>query len=395
MNYDRYLNAAIAAVPPSGIRRFFDLAATMRDTISLGVGEPDFITPYHIRNAAINSIVDGETQYTPNRGLLSLRKEISRYLESRYQTVYDPETEILVTVGASESIDVALRAIVSPGDEVLVPEPSYVSYSPSVIFAGGVPVGVETTQETAFRLSADAVRRAITPRTKALILPYPNNPTGGIMERNDLTALARVVAESGILVISDEIYSELTYGGRRHVSFASLPGMWDYTLTINGFSKSFAMTGWRVGYTCGPAALIKVMTKLHQYSILCAPRQGQVAALEALRTGRENGYEDVIHMRESYDRRRRLMVDSFRQMGLDCFEPLGAFYVFPSIKKTGMTSEDFCQKLLERERVACVPGTAFGPCGEGHIRCSYATALDKLNAALDKMSAFLREMGVG
>lgn len=395
MNYDRYLNAAIAAVPPSGIRRFFDLAATMRDTISLGVGEPDFITPYHIRNAAINSIVDGETQYTPNRGLLSLRKEIGLYLESRYQVSYDSEKEILVTVGASESIDVALRAIVSPGDEVLVPEPSYVSYSPSVIFAGGTPVGVETTQETAFRLSADAVRRAVTPRTKALILPYPNNPTGGIMERSDLEALARVVEESGILVISDEIYSELTYGGRHHVSFASLPGMKDYTLTINGFSKSFAMTGWRVGYTCGPAELIKVMTKIHQYGILCAPRQGQVAALEALRVGRENGYEDVIHMRESYDRRRRLMVDSFRQMGLECFEPLGAFYVFPSIRQTGMTSEAFCQKLLEEKRVACVPGTAFGPCGEGHIRCSYATALDKLNTALDRMSDFLREVGVG
>lgn len=395
MNYDRYLNAAIAAVPPSGIRRFFDLAATMRDTISLGVGEPDFITPYHIRNAAINSIVDGETQYTPNRGLLSLRKEIGLYLESRYQVSYDSEKEILVTVGASESIDVALRAIVSPGDEVLVPEPSYVSYSPSVIFAGGTPVGVETTQETAFRLSADAVRRAVTPRTKALILPYPNNPTGGIMERSDLEALARVVEESGILVISDEIYSELTYGGRHHISFASLPGMKDYTLTINGFSKSFAMTGWRVGYTCGPAELIKVMTKIHQYGILCAPRQGQVAALEALRVGRENGYEDVIHMRESYDRRRRLMVDSFRQMGLECFEPLGAFYVFPSIRQTGMTSEAFCQKLLEEKRVACVPGTAFGPCGEGHIRCSYATALDKLNTALDRMSDFLREVGVG
>lgn len=395
MNYDRYLNAAIAAVPPSGIRRFFDLAATMRDTISLGVGEPDFITPYHIRNAAINSIVDGETQYTPNRGLLSLRKEIGLYLEGRYQISYNPETEILVTVGASESIDIALRTIVSPGDEVLVPEPSYVSYSPSVIFAGGVPVGVETTQETAFRLSADAVRRAVTPRTKALILPYPNNPTGGIMERSDLEALARVVKESGILVISDEIYSELTYGGRRHVSFASLPGMKDYTLTINGFSKSFAMTGWRVGYTCGPAELIKVMTKIHQYGILCAPRQGQVAALEALRVGRENGYADVIHMRESYDRRRRLMVDAFRQMGLDCFEPLGAFYVFPSIKRTGLTSEEFCQRLLEEKRVACVPGTAFGPCGEGHIRCSYATALDKLNTALDKMSDFLHEVDMG
>jgi len=392
VNYDRYLNPAVAAVPPSGIRRFFDLAATMRDAISLGVGEPDFITPYHIRNAAINSIIDGETAYTPNRGLLSLRKEISYYLESRYGTAYDPETDIIVTVGASESIDIALRALVGPGDEVLVPEPSYVSYSPSVIFAGGTPVGVGTTQETAFRLTAENVLRAITPRTKALILPYPNNPTGSIMEREDLEALAQVVRETGILVISDEIYSELTYGGRQHVSFASLPGMWDYTLTINGFSKSFAMTGWRVGYVCGPKEIISVMNKIHQYGILCAPRQGQVAALEALRSGREDGYEDVVRMRESYDRRRRLMVEGFRAMGLECFEPLGAFYVFPSIKKTGLSSEVFCQRLLEEHRVACVPGTAFGACGEGHIRCSYATSIDKLSIALEKMEAFVKSL---
>ena len=389
MKYDRYLNPDIAAVPPSGIRRFFDLASTMKDAISLGVGEPDFITPYHIRNAAINSIVDGETQYTPNRGLLSLRKEISWYLEHRYQTCYNPETEILVTVGASESIDVALRAIIAPGDEVLVPEPSYVSYSPSVIFAGGKPVGVETTQDNGFRLTPEKVRAAITPRTKALILPYPNNPTGGIMEKTDLEKLTQVVRETGILVISDEIYSELTYGGLQHTSFASLPGMWDYTLTINGFSKSFAMTGWRVGYICGPRELIDVMNKIHQYGILCAPRQGQVAALEALKVGRERNYEDVVHMRESYDRRRRLMVEGFRSMGLECFEPLGAFYVFPSIKKTGLSSEAFCEGLLQAKKVACVPGTAFGPCGEGHIRCSYATAIEKLNIALDKMADYL------
>ena len=336
MNYDRFLNPRAVAVPPSGIRRFFDLAATMKDAISLGVGEPDFITPYHIRNAAINSIVDGETQYTPNRGLLTLRQEISRYLEGRYHTPYDPDTEILVTVGASESIDVALRAMLA----------------------------------------------AITPRTKALILPYPTNPTGAIMTRADLEALAEVVREHEIMVVSDEIYSELTYGGE-HVSFASLPGMWDYTLTINGFSKSFAMTGWRVGYICGPAEMIAVMNKIHQYGILCAPRQ-------ALRMGRENGYEDVQHMRESYDRRRRLMVDGLRKMGLHCFEPRGAFYVFPSIKSTGLTSEEFCERLLQEQHVACVPGTAFGPCGEGHIRCSYATAVDKLNIALEKMEVFLR-----
>ena len=322
MNYDRYLNQSIAAVPPSGIRRFFDLAATMKDAISLGVGEPDFVTPYHIRNAAINSILDGETQYTGNRGLPELLREISIYLETRYGTSYHPEKEIVVTVGASEAIDIALRAMVSPGDEVLVPEPSYVSYSPSVIFAGGKPVGVETTHEDAFRLKPEKVLRAITPKTKALILPYPNNPTGGIMERADLEALAKVVRDKEIMVISDEIYSELTYGDQPHVSFASLPGMWDYTVTINGMSKAFAMTGWRVGYLCGPEPLIREMLKIHQYAIMCAPRAGQVAACEALRIGRENGYEDVARMRESYDRRRRLMLEGFRGMGLDCFEPL-------------------------------------------------------------------------
>ena len=392
MNYERYLNPEVAAVPPSGIRRFFDLASTMKDTISLGVGEPDFITPYHIRNAAINSIVDGETQYTPNRGLLPLRREIAAYLESRYQTAYNPDTDIIVTVGASESIDIALRAIVAPGDEVLVPEPSYVSYSPSVIFAGGKPVGVETRADTAFRLTPEAIEQAITPRTKALILPYPNNPTGAIMEKADLEAIARVIREKQILVISDEIYSELTYGDLHHTSFASLPGMHDLTLTINGFSKAFAMTGWRVGYICGPAPLIEVMNKIHQYSILCAPRQGQAAALEALRSGRETGYEDVLRMRESYDRRRRLMVDGFRSMGLDCFEPLGAFYVFPSIKSTGLDSETFCERLLREKRIACVPGTAFGSCGEGHIRCSYATALDKLTTALERMQDFIASL---
>lgn len=392
MDYAQFLNPEVVAVPPSGIRRFFDLASTMKDAISLGVGEPDFVTPYHIRNAAIDSILDGETQYTPNRGLLPLRQEICWYLEHRYQTVYNPESEVVVTVGASESIDIALRAMLSPGDEVLVPEPSYVSYSPSVIFAGGTPVGVVTDASNGFRLTPEAVRNAITPRTKALILPYPNNPTGGIMPRAELEALAKVIEEKKIMVISDEIYSELTYGGLHHVSFASLPGMWDYTLTINGFSKAFAMTGWRVGYICGPAEIINVINKIHQYAILCAPRQGQVAALAALREGRENGYAEVLKMRDSYDRRRRLMVEGFRSMGLECFEPLGAFYVFPSIAKTGLTSEEFCERLLHEERVACVPGTAFGPSGEGHIRCSYATAVDKLNLALEKMERFIARL---
>ena len=392
MNTDRFLNKAIAAVPPSGIRRFFDMASTMKGTISLGVGEPDFITPYHIRNAAIDSLLNGETQYTANRGLLSLRKAVSRYLRERFSVDYDPEREIVITVGASEAIDTVIRAITESGDEILVPEPSYVSYSPSVIFAGGTPMPVVTTVENGFRLTAEAVAGAITPRTKALILPYPNNPSGAIMERGDLEKIAAVIREKEILVISDEIYGELTYGGRTHVAFGSIPGMMPYTITINCFSKSFAMTGWRVGYACGPAGIMDVVNKIHQYAILCAPRQGQAAALEALNAGFDNGFEDVVRMRESYDRRRRLMVRGFRDMGLECFEPLGAFYVFPSIRSTGLTSEEFCRRLLQEKQIACVPGTAFAPCGEGHIRCSYATALDKLNIALDRMNDFIHTL---
>ena len=392
MTYDRFLNPAIAAVPPSGIRRFFDLASTMRDTISLGVGEPDFKTPYHIRDAAINSLIDGETQYTPNRGLLSLRREISAYLSGRFGLSYDPESDILVTIGASEAIDIALRALVSPGDEVLVPEPSYVSYSPGVIFAGGTPVGVVTREEDDFRLKPEYLEAAITERTKALILPYPNNPTGGIMEKADLEALLPVVLKHDLMVISDEIYAELIYDGKVHSSFAALPGMAERTITINGFSKAFAMTGWRVGYACGPKEIISVMNKIHQYGIMCAPRMGQVAAEEALRLGRENEYEDVLSMRESYDRRRRLMVSSFRAMGLHCFEPYGAFYVFPSVRSTGLTSEEFCARLLREKRVAAVPGNAFGPSGEGNIRCCYATAVDKLNIALERIAEFVEEL---
>ncbi len=391
MNYDRFLNASIAAVPPSGIRRFFDLASGMKDTISLGVGEPDFKTPYHIRNAAVNSLIDGETQYTPNRGLPVLRKEISLYLEGRYGVSYDPGEEILVTIGASEAIDVALRAMISPGAEVLVPEPSYVSYAPGVVFAGGVPVPVVTTQDRDFRLQPSQLEAAVTDRTRLLILPYPNNPTGGIMEKKDLEAIAPVIEKHNLMVISDEIYSELVYGGHQHISFASLPGMYERTITINGFSKAFAMTGWRVGYACGAKELISVMNKIHQYAIMCAPRQGQVAATEALRRGRENGYEEVVRMRESYDRRRRLMVESFRAMGLDCFEPYGAFYVFPSVRPTGLSSDEFCTRLLQEKKIAAVPGTAFGPCGEGNIRCCYATAVDKLNIALDRMADFVKE----
>lgn len=389
MNYDRFINRRVASVPPSGIRRFFDLAASRKDAISLGVGEPDFKTPALIRDAAINSIADGETQYTANRGLIELRREIALYLKGRYGTEYLPESEILVTIGASEAIDLALRALVCDGDEVLVPDPSYVSYAPGVTFAGGVPVAVTTVMEDDFRLTAERLEKAVTPRSKALILPYPNNPTGAVMDRSDLEAVAEVIRKHDLLVISDEIYSELIYGGREHVSIASLDGMAERTITINGFSKAFAMTGWRVGYACGPAEIISVMTKIHQYAIMCAPRQGQVAAASALKTGRENDYAVIRTMRDSYDRRRRLMVSSFREMGLECFEPYGAFYVFPSVRRTGMTSEEFCAALLEEKNIAAVPGTAFGPSGEGHIRCCYATAIDKINIAMERMADFV------
>lgn len=391
MNYERFLNSRIASVPPSGIRRFFDLAASRKDAISLGVGEPDFKTPYPIRDAAINSLVDGETQYTANRGLLELRQEISYYLEHRYQISYRPEDEILVTIGASEAIDLALRALVSDGDEVLVPDPSYVSYAPGVVFAGGCPVPVPTMQEDEFRLKADTLEKAITNKTKLLILPYPNNPTGAIMSRSDLAEIANIVRKHDLLVISDEIYSELTYDNHTHVSFASVGDMYERTITINGFSKAFAMTGWRVGYACGASELISVMNKIHQYGIMCAPRQGQIAAIAALRTGRENGYEAVLSMRESYDRRRRLMVSAFRNMGLDCFEPYGAFYVFPSIRITGMSSEEFCSRLLQEKNVAAVPGNAFGASGEGNIRCCYATAVNRINIALERMADFVAQ----
>ena len=391
MNYEQYLNRRIASVPPSGIRRFFDLASSRKDAISLGVGEPDFKTPYLIRDAAINSLVDGETQYTANRGLPELRQEIAVYLNGRYHLTYDWKTQILVTIGASEAIDIALRALVEEGDEVLVPDPSYVSYAPGVVFAGGTPVPVTTYQKNDFRLTAESLEAAVTPRSKLLILPYPNNPTGAIMEKEDLEAVARVVEKHDLLVISDEIYSELIYDGHTHVSFASLEGMYPRTITINGFSKAFAMTGWRVGYACAAEEIIGVMNKIHQYAIMCAPRQGQVAALAALRTGRENGYESILTMRDSYDRRRRLMVSAFREMGLDCFDPFGAFYVFPSISRTGLSSEEFCSQLLQEKDVAAVPGTAFGPSGEGHIRCCYATAIDKINIALERMAEFVAE----
>lgn len=388
----RYMNPSIVNTPKSGIRKFFDIVQTMPDAISLGVGEPDFVTPYHIRNAAINSLLDGETQYTSNWGLLSLRKEISMYLQQRYQLTYNPNDEILVTVGASEGIDLSLRVLLNPGDEVIVPEPSYVSYAPGVIFAGGVPVPAPTSAQNNFVLTPEALKAAITPKTKALILPYPNNPTGAVIGREALQRLRNVIVEHDLIVISDEIYSELCYSEQGHVSIASLPEMRERTIVLNGFSKAFAMTGWRMGYLCAPAAFTDVMCKIHQYTILCAPRQGQVAAEEALRQGREDGFQDVLMMRQSYDHRRRLMVKAFRDMGLDCFEPLGAFYVFPSIAKTGLTSDDFCERLLREKKVAAVPGTAFGASGEGHIRCCYATALDKLSEALSRMADFVQSL---
>ncbi len=394
MSFDpnRYLNPAIAAVPKSGIRRFFDVAATMPGAISLGVGEPDFVTPYHIRDAAINSLLDGETQYTSNWGLLSLREEIAYYMESRFGLKYDPKNEILVTVGASEGIDLSLRVICNPGDEILIPEPSYVSYAPGVVFAGATPVPMPTYEENAFALTPEAVEAAITPRTKAIILPYPNNPTGAVVGKEQLEKLAEVFIRHDLIVISDEIYAELSYSKEGHTSIASLPGMRERTFVLNGFSKAFAMTGWRMGYICAPAAFCDVMCKIHQYTILCAPRQGQVAAEQALRRGREDNYADVARMRESYDQRRRLMVKGFREMGLSCFEPLGAFYVFPGIQKTGLTSDVFCERLLREHKVVCVPGTAFGASGEGYIRCSYATGINQLMEALERMRAFMRTL---
>ncbi len=387
----RFVAPHVAQVPPSGIRRFFDIAGTMKGAISLGVGEPDFITPYHIRNAAIESLLDGETQYTPNMGLLSLREEIALYLSERFHVSYDPLKEIMVTVGASEAIDLALRVCLRPGDEVIIPDPGYVSYAPCVTFAGGVPVSVPTLAQDEFRLTAARLDAAITPKTRALIFPYPNNPTGAVMTREEMEKIAAVVQKHDLLVICDEIYIELTYAGEM-LSFASLPGMQERTVLINGFSKAFAMTGWRLGYACAPREILYEMNKIHQYAIMCAPRQAQVAGAQALKHGRENGYEDVVTMRNSYDRRRRVMVDALRKMGLDCFEPRGAFYCFPSIKNTGLSSEEFCTRLLQQEKVVCVPGDAFGESGSGHIRCCYATDMQLMLEAFSRMEKFIHSL---
>ena len=381
------LSETITAIPPSGIRKFFDIVSEMKDAISLGVGEPDFDTPWHIRDEGIYSLEKGRTFYTSNAGLKELKLEISRYLERRFDVGYDPDREIMVTVGGSEAIDIALRAMLDPGDEVLIPQPSYVSYVPCTILAGGVPVTVELEEKDRFRLTKEKVLEKLTPKTKILVLPFPNNPTGSILEKEDLEAIADVVREKDLFVISDEIYSELTYG-RHHCTIAAGPGMKERTVLINGFSKSYAMTGWRLGYACAPEAILRQMLKIHQYAIMCAPTTSQYAAVEALR----NGDRDVEEMREAYDQRRRFLVKALRDMGFDCYEPQGAFYVFPCIKKFGMSSDTFALRLLEQEKVAVVPGTAFGDCGEGYLRISYAYSLQDLKRALERMGRFVASL---
>lgn len=388
MDYSKALNPSVTAIKPSGIRKFFDIAATMDDVISLGVGEPDFATPWQVRKAGINSLERGRTKYTSNWGLAQLRTEISRWLLRKYNTPYDPDHEILVSVGGSEAIDAAIRAIVGAGDEVIIPQPSYVCYEPITLLAGGVPVIIETKAEDDFKLTPEKLKAAITPKTKVLILPYPCNPTGGIMEKDDLQKIADVLKNTNIVVISDEIYSELTFGGGSHVSFASVDGMWERTITVNGFSKSFSMTGWRLGFACGPRELIEQITKIHQFAIMCAPTTSQYAAIEALK----NCDEDVENMREEYDRRRRLMVSGFNRIGLTCREPKGAFYCFPCITSTGMTSEEFCEALLEAKHVAIVPGTAFGESGEGFVRASYCYSTEHIIEAIRRIEEFINEL---
>ena len=378
------LSKTIVTIQPSGIRKFFDIVSEMKDAITLGVGEPDFDTPWHIRDEGIYSLEKGRTFYTSNAGLKELKIEIGRYLERRYGVSYNYNGEILVTVGGSEAIDIAMRAMLDPGDEVLIPQPSYVSYEPCCILANGKPVIIELKAENQFRLTAEELEAAITPKTKLLVLPFPNNPTGAIMEKADLEAIAEVVIKHDLFVLSDEIYSELTYTDK-HVTIASLPGMKERTILINGFSKSYAMTGWRLGYACGPEVIIKQMTKIHQYAILCAPTNSQYAAIEGLR----NCMGEVQKMRESYNQRRRYLMHEFRRMGLECFEPYGAFYVFPSIQEFGMTSEEFATRFLEEEKVAVVPGSAFGASGEGFIRISYAYSLDDLKEALGRLEHFI------
>ena len=381
------LSKTITTIEPSGIRKFFDIVSEMDDAISLGVGEPDFDTPWHIRDEGIYSLEKGRTFYTSNAGLKELKIEISKYLDRRFGLSYDYNKEMLVTVGGSEAIDIAMRAMLDPQDEVLIPQPSYVSYVPCCVLANGTPVPIELKAENEFRLTAEELEAAITPKTKLLVMPFPNNPTGAVMKKKDLEAVAEVVKKHDLFVLSDEIYAELTYLDN-HVSIASIPGMRERTIVINGFSKSHAMTGWRLGYACGPEVIIKQMLKIHQFAIMCAPTTSQYAAVEALR----NGDEDVAMMREEYNGRRRYVLERFKEMGLSCFEPFGAFYAFPCIKDLGMTSDEFATKLLQTKKVAVVPGTAFGACGEGFLRISYAYSLDDLRIALDRVAEFVTEI---
>ena len=389
MDYDKLIAPAAAAMRPSGIRKFFDLAAEMPECISLGVGEPDFKTPWAVREAGIESLEHGRTRYTSNAGLKELRAEIARYLDRRMGLKYDPAKEVLVTVGGSEAIDMCIRALVQSGDEVIIPEPCFVCYEPITTLSGGVPVHVACRQEDEFRLRADALKAAITPKTKLLIMPFPNNPTGAVMEREDLEAIAEVLRGTNIMVLSDEIYAELNYGLQNHVSIAALPGMAERTVVVNGFSKTYAMTGWRLGYACGPAPIIKIMTKIHQSAIMSAPTTSQYAAITALK----DCDGEIERMRNEYNMRRRLVVKSFNDMGLSCFEPRGAFYAFPCIKSSGMTSEEFCTKLLEQKHVAIIPGNAFGASGEGYARVSYAYSVEHLMEALRRIREFLSENG--
>lgn len=374
-------------IPPSGIRKFFDIVSEMKDAISLGVGEPDFDTPWHIREEGIYSLEKGRTFYTANAGLRDLRVEIHNYLKRRCSLNYDPDKEMLVTVGGSEAIDIAMRAMLDPGDEVLVPQPSFVSYVPCAVLAGGVAVPIELEEKDEFRLTPEKLQEKITPKSKILVLPFPNNPTGAVMRQEHLEEIAKIVEEHDLFVLSDEIYGELTYG-EEHVSIASIPGMRERTVLINGFSKAFAMTGWRLGYACAPEIILKQMLKIHQFAIMCAPTTSQYAAIDAMK----NSDEDVRHMRESYDQRRRYLLHAFEEMGLECFEPLGAFYAFPSIKRFGMTSDEFANRLLQEEKVAVVPGTAFGDSGEGYLRVSYAYSLKSLKEALGRIERFVKRL---
>lgn len=389
MNYNEFINTHILNMKSSGIRKFFSIAEEMDNVISLGVGEPDFLTPWHIRQKGIETLERGTTRYTANAGLLELRKEISAFYKNKYRTEYDPGDEVLVTVGGSEGIDMCIRTLVSPGDEVLIVEPSFVCYKPIVEMCGGVPVIIETKNENNFRLTAEELKSAVTEKTKLLVLPYPNNPTGAVMRKEDLVAIAKVIKAQNIFVLSDEIYSELTYGDQSHVTIASVTGIKERTVVINGFSKTYSMTGWRLGYALGPKPVIEQMTKLHQYAIMSAPTNSQYAAIEALR----NGDADIKKMLDDYDMRRRFTVNAFREIGLDCFEPEGAFYVFPCIKSTGLSSEEFCEKLIMSKRVAVVPGNAFGDCGEGYIRVSYCYSIDNIKEAVRRIGEFIKELG--